>query len=128
MFRTVYDCVCYADHRGWELHTALLKHMATRAGEWVERLDSVGATEWVEKYCAALQLFTHTIKHIVHYFYYLDSRLVKAVLHTTLQTQLSETVGCLVSQRHIQRLMLHTDTIREQEVLAEADVEGSSVQ
>ena len=128
MFRTVYKCVCYADHRGWELHTALLKHMETRAGEWVERLDSAEDTEWVELYRTALQQFTLAIKHkIVHYFSYLDSRLVKAVLHTTLQTQLVETVGCLVSQRQIQRLMLHTDTIREQEVLAETDFDWSSV-
>ena len=117
MFRTVYECVCNANRRGWELHTALLKHMETRAGEWVERLDRAGDTEWVELYRTALQQFTLAINQIVHYFSYLE-----AVLHTTLQTQLVETVGCLVSQRQIQRLMLHTDTIREQEVLAEADV------
>ena len=118
----MYNCVLKG--WGWALHTALLKHMATRAGEFLERLDSAGDTEWVEQYCAALQQFTHTIKHkIVCYFLYLDSVLVKAVMHTTLQTQLVEIVGCLVSQRQIQRLMLHTKTIKEQEVIAQADVD-----
>ena len=117
----MYECVLKG--WGWALHTALLQHMATRAGEWLGRLDSAGETEWVELYRDTLQQFTLTIKHkIVCYFMYLDTVLVKTVLRTTLQTQLVETVGCLVSQRQIQRLMLHTHTIREQEVLTQAVV------
>ena len=95
--------LCVLKGWGWSLHTALLKHMATRAGEWVERLDSAGDAEWVELYRAALKKFTDTIETQIVMFMSLDSVLVK--------TQLVETVGCLVSQRQIQRLLLHIDTI-----------------